>query len=247
MTSKYQPVAKEDTYQLIEAAQKGDREARELIVSQNIGLVKNLAMKYTSPYYEPEDLMQVGFVGLVKAIDRFDTGFDVMFSTYAVPMILGEIKRFLRDDGKIKISRQLKTEMKNLKAIQQGYYNKYGKSPKVSYLAGEMGVSRERIVEILEAIDSLANVESLDNESIPEGMHGGQYVDEEAQNVDLIDLKIAIKDLADRERQIIVLRYFKDMTQQQIAKLLGISQVQVSRIEKKVLKRMREKMEDDFF
>ena len=239
----YEPVAKEDTYRLITEAQNGNRAARELVVTQNIGLVKNLAMKYASGYYEVDDLMQVGFVGLVKAIDRFDTKFDVMFSTYAVPMILGEIKRFLRDDGKIKISRQLKTEMKNLKVLQQEYYNKHGKSPKISYLAKEMGVSREHIMEILEAIDSMANIESLDNELIPEGMHGGHYVDEEQQNVELIDLKAAIKDLADRERQIIVLRYFKDMTQQQIAKVLGISQVQVSRIEKKVLGRMRERME----
>ena len=243
MAYKYEPVAKEDTYRLIEKAQAGDRRARELIVEQNIGLVKNLAMKYASVYYEPDDLMQVGFVGLVKAIDRFDTGFDVMFSTYAVPMILGEIKRFLRDDGKIKVSRQLKTEMKNLKNLQQEYYNQHGKSPKISYLAKEMDVSRERIMEILGAIDSMSNIESLDNELIPEGMHGGNYVDEEQQNVEIIDLKAAIKDLADRERQIIVLRYFKDMTQQQIAKVLGISQVQVSRIEKKVLTRMRERME----
>lgn len=244
MASKYVPIAKEDTYKLIEEAQNGNKDAREKIVDQNIGLVKNLAMKYVTGYYEPEDLMQVGFVGLIKAIDRFDTGFDVMFSTYAVPMILGEIKRFIRDDGRIKISRQLKTEMKNLKNIQQEYYNKYGKSPKVSYIAEKMEVSTERVMEILEAIDSLSNVESLDNQLIPEGMHGGQYVDEEQQNVDLIDLKNAIKDLENRERQIIVLRYFKDMTQQQIAGALGISQVQVSRIEKKVLKRMREKMEN---
>lgn len=242
MTSKYTPVAKEDTYKLIEAAQRGDSHARELIVSQNIGLVKNLAMKYTSNYYEPEDLMQVGFVGLVKAIDRFDCGFDVMFSTYAVPMILGEIKRFIRDDGKIKISRQLKTEMKNLKNVQQEYYNKYGKSPKLSYLASKLETSVEHVMEILEAIDSLSNVESLDNTLIPEGMHGGKYVDEEEQNVDLIDLKAAIRELEERERQIIVLRYFRDMTQQQIAGMLGISQVQVSRIEKKVLVRMRERM-----
>lgn len=243
MASKYVPVAKEDTYRLIEAAQKGDRQAKELVVDQNIGLVKNLAMKYASNYYEPEDLMQVGFIGLVKAIDRFDTGFDVMFSTYAVPMILGEIKRFLRDDGKIKISRQLKTEMKNLKNLQQEYYNKYGVSPKISWLAEQMDVSRERIMEILEAIDSLTNVESLDNTLIPEGMHGGHYVDEEQQNVDMLDLKAAIRELDSRERQIIVLRYFRDMTQQQIAESLGISQVQVSRIEKKVLKRMRESMQ----
>lgn len=243
MTSKYVPVAKEDTYKLIEAAQKGDARARELIVDQNIGLVKNLAMKYTSNYYEPEDLMQVGFVGLVKAIDRFDCRYDVMFSTYAVPMILGEIKRFIRDDGKIKISRQLKTEMKNLKNIQQEYYNKNGKSPKISFLAKALDTSSEHVMEILEAIDSLSNVESLDNTLIPEGMHGGYYVDEETQNVNLMDLKAAIGDLEDRERQIIMLRYFKDMTQQQIAKVMGISQVQVSRIEKKVLIRMREQME----
>ena len=243
MAYKYEPVAKEDTYRLITEAQNGNRAARELVVTQNIGLVKNLAMKYASGYYEADDLMQVGFVGLVKAIDRFDPKFDVMFSTYAVPMILGEIKRFLRDDGKIKVSRQLKNEMKTLKALQQGYYNKNGKSPKISYLAEKMGVSKEHVMEILGAIDSMANIESLDNEFIPEGMHGGYYVDEEQQNVEMIDLKEAIGSLGDRERQIIVLRYFKDMTQQQIAGVLGISQVQVSRIEKKVLARMRETME----
>ena len=210
MVAKYTPVAKEDTYKLLEAAQQGDRDARELIVSQNIGLVKNLALKYASNYYEPEDLIQVGFVGLVKAIDRFDCKYDVMFSTYAVPMILGEIKRFIRDDGKIKVSRQLKTEMKNLKNLQQEYYNKYGKSPKLSYLAEQLDVSVEHVMEILEAMDSLTNMESLDNALIPEGMHGGQYVDEESVNVDKIDLKMAISDLEDRERQIIMLRYFKE-------------------------------------
>ena len=133
--------------------------------------------------------------------------------------------------------------MRNLKAFQQEYYNRYGKSPKISYLAQKMGISRERVMEVLEAIDSLSSIESLDNELIPEGMHGGNYVDEEQQNVELLDLKAAIRDLADRERQIIVLRYFRDMTQQQIASVLGISQVQVSRIEKKVLGRMREKMQ----
>ena len=244
MAYKYTPAAKEDTYRLIAKAQSGDRAAREQVVAENTGPVQTLAMKYSSGYYETDDLRQVGFLGLVKAIDRFDTGFDVMFSTYAVPMILGEIKRFLRDDGKIKLSRQLKTEMRNLKAFQQEYYNRYGKSPKISYLAQKMGISKERVMEILEAEESLASVESLDNELIPEGMHGGEYVDEEAKNVDIIDLKSAIGELAERERQIIVLRYFRDMTQQQIAGRLGISQVQVSRIEKRVLQRMREHLKD---
>lgn len=244
MVTKYSPIAKEDTYKLIEAAQRGDREARELIVNQNIGLVKNLAMKYVSNYYEPEDLIQVGFMGLIKAIDRFDMKFDVMFSTYAVPMILGEIKRFIRDDGRIKISRQLKTEMKELRILQQEYYNKFGSSPKLSYLAEKMGIDLEHVMEILEAMDSLSNVESLDNTTIPEGFLGISHVDEEEQNVGILDLKSVIGDLQERDRQIIVLRYFKDMTQQQIAKVMGISQVQVSRIEKKVLKNMREKLAD---
>lgn len=242
MSGRYEYVAKEDTYSLIEKAQAGDERARETVVAQNIGLVKKLAMKYASGYYEPEDLMQVGFMGLVKAIDRFDTGFDVMFSTYAVPMILGEIKRFIRDDGRIKVSRQLKTEMKNLKSIQQEYYNKYGKSPRISYLAEKMEVSSEKIMEILEAIDSLSNMESFDNEAAPEVIKSGDCAYEEEQNVDIIDLKEAIRSLEERERQVIVLRYFKDMTQQQIAKILGISQVQVSRIEKKVLENMKEQM-----
>ena len=159
-------------------------------------------------------------------------------------MILGEIKRYIRDDGKIKVSRQLKTDIRNLRKIQQEYYHRYGCSPKISYLATNLGVSKERVMEILEAEESLASVESLDNELIPEGMHGGEYVDEEAKNVDIIDLKSAIGELAERERQIIVLRYFRDMTQQQIAGRLGISQVQVSRIEKRVLQRMREHLKD---
>lgn len=242
MTGKYVPVAKEDTYKLINEAQNGNQQAKEIIVNQNIGLVKNLAMKYAVGSYEPEDLIQVGFLGLVKAIDRFDTGYDVMFSTYAVPMILGEIKRYIRDDGKIKISRQLKIEMKNLKTIQQEYYNKYGKSPKISYLASKMEITNEHVMEILEAIDSLANVESLDNQLLPEGIRGGDYVDEEQINVNIIDLKTAIKQLEQRERQIITLRYFKDMTQQQVAKTMGISQVQVSRIEKKVLQQIKQKI-----
>ena len=162
MTVKYIPVKKEDTYALIKKAQKGDKEARELIVTQNTGLVKNLALKFTGSGYELDDLLQIGFMGLLKAIDRFDTKFDVMFSTYAVPMILGEIKRYIRDDGKIKVSRQLKTDMRNLKNLKEEYYNKHGTWPKLSYLAEKMELPVEKILEILEAAEALTNVESLD-------------------------------------------------------------------------------------
>lgn len=244
MASKYVPVKKEDTYALIEKAQQGDNEAREQIVNQNTGLVKNLALKFTGSGYELDDLLQIGFMGLLKAIDRFDTNFDVMFSTYAVPMILGEIKRYIRDDGKIKVSRQLKMDIRNLKRIKEEYYNKNGSYPKLSYLAQEMEMPVEKILEILDAGEALANVESLDNSEISEGYREKKvsHVSEEEKNIDMIDLKMIIGSLSERERQIIILRYFKDLTQQQIAGKIGISQVQVSRIEKKVLKNMREKM-----
>lgn len=244
MASKYVPVKKEDTYALIEKAQQGDKTACEQIVNQNTGLVKNLALKFTGAGYELDDLLQIGFMGLLKAIDRFDVSFDVMFSTYAVPMILGEIKRYIRDDGKIKVSRQMKMDIHSLKRIKEEYYHKNGTWPKLSELAAEMEVSVEKVLEILDAGEALANVESLDNSEISEGYREKKvdHISEEERNVDLIDLKTVIGSLPERERQVIVLRYFKDMTQQQIAGKMGISQVQVSRIEKKVLKNMRDKM-----
>lgn len=244
MASKYVPVKKEDTYALIEKAQQGDNDAREQIVNQNTGLVKNLALKFTGSGYELDDLLQIGFMGLLKAIDRFDTKFDVMFSTYAVPMILGEIKRYIRDDGKIKVSRQLKMDIRNLKRIQEEYYNQNGTWPKLSYLSEKMQLPVEKILEILDAAEALSNVESLDNSEISEGYREKKvsHISEEDKNISMIDLKTIISTLSERERQIIVLRYFKDMTQQQIAGRMGISQVQVSRIEKKVLQDMRRKM-----
>lgn len=245
MSNRYIPVRKEDTYELIKKAQQGDKVSCEMIVQQNTGLVKNLALKYTGMGYELDDLLQIGFMGLLKAIERFDTGFDVMFSTYAVPMILGEIKRYIRDDGNIKVSRQLKTDMRNLRLIRQEYYNRTGQMPKLSYLAEHMNTTTEKILEILDASDRLSSVESFDNDEFMKGYQEKRVhrESEEDRNVSVIDLKNCIGSLEDRERQIIVLRYFKDMTQQQVADKVGISQVQVSRIEKRVLKNLREKME----
>lgn len=245
MSGKYIPVRKEVTYELIEKAQQGDKNACGLIVEQNTGLVKNLALKYTGTGYEMDDLLQIGFIGLLKAIERFDTGFDVMFSTYAVPMILGEIKRYIRDDGNIKVSRQLKTDMRRLRQIREEYYNRTGKQPKLSYMAEQMETDIERILEILDASDRLSTIESFDNDEFMKGYQEKKVhrESEEERNVSMIDLKNSINLLEERERQIIVLRYFKDMTQQQVADKVGISQVQVSRIEKRVLRNLKEKME----
>jgi RNA polymerase sporulation-specific sigma factor len=244
MSFKYTAIKKEDTYALIARAQSGDRDAKEQIIEQNTGLVKNIALKFLGTGYELEDLLQIGFMGLLKAIDRFDVNFNVMFSTYAVPMILGEIKRYMRDDGRIKMSRQLKLDIRNMKQFQEQYYNKKGVYPKLSELAEMMDVSIERLVEIIDAGDALSNLESLDNPDRPEPPPQASHVEAEDKTVDMIHLKMIIGKLTDRERQIITLRYFKDMTQQQIAERIGISQVQVSRIEKRVLESIRKDMAD---
>ncbi|WP_246213134.1 sigma-70 family RNA polymerase sigma factor [Aminipila butyrica] len=242
MSYSYTAVRKEDTYDLIQRAKEGDETARELLVSQNTGLVKSLALKYVGVGYELEDLIQIGYLGLLKSIDRFNPSYDVMFSTYAVPMILGEIKRYIRDDGRIKISRQMKLDIRKLKQAREALYYKNGTSPKLSQLAQEMGVPSEQVLEIMEAEDALYNLQSMDDpESLQqysaEGSQGYQSAEENL--VDVICLKNIIGKLEEKERKIIVLRYFRDMTQQQIANLLGISQVQVSRIEKRVLENMR--------
>jgi len=254
MGYKYVPLSKEDTYRLIERAKNGEEEAKEEIIKNNTGLVKNIAVKFTVRGYELDDLMQIGFIGLLKAVDRFDTSFDVMFSTYAVPMIMGEIKRYIRDDGRIKVSRQLKTDIRNMTRLQDEYYNKNGEYPRLSVLAEMMKVTRDELLEIMSAKDALSGMESLDNPERTEtaadsgnvrsvsglGTSGtGGAAD---APFDIIFLKSIIGALSEKERQVIVLRYFKDMTQSQIAGRLGISQVQVSRIEKRVLCKLREKI-----
>jgi len=235
-------INKEETYALIERAKSGDEEARELLVSQNTGLVKSLALKYLGAGYELEDLVQIGYMGLLKSIERFDASYDVMFSTYAVPMILGEIKRYIRDDGRIKVSRQMKLEIKQMNQIRDEYYNQHGVYPKLSYISKEMDISSEKVLELIEAADALYNVASIDDPESTKQYSTGTgegYRDEETNLVDAIYLKNIIGRLAEKERKIIILRYFRDMTQQQIADLLGISQVQVSRIEKRVLEGIR--------
>ncbi|MGI6751898.1 MAG: sigma-70 family RNA polymerase sigma factor [Anaerovoracaceae bacterium] len=242
MSFEYIPQSKEETYELIRRAKSGDEEAKELLICRNTGLVKKIALKFIGAGYELEDLIQVGYIGLLKAVERFDTGYGVMFSTYAVPMILGEVKRYLRDDGRIKVGRQMKQDIGNLKKAQDDFCHVNGRSPKISELAESMGISGEDVLSIMEAADALNNLESLDDPDRPDYDNHDNYKEREEQQTDMVQLKSIIGNLPERERQIIVLRYFKDMTQQQIADLLGISQVQVSRMEKKVLEGLRREM-----
>ena len=243
MGDKYIPKAKKDIYALIEEAQRGNEQAREQIILDNAGLVRKAAFKFAAMGYETDDLMQIGFIGLIKAVERFNTEFDVMFSTYAVPMIMGEIKKYMRDDGRIKVSRQIKQDIRKMKLEEEAFYRSRGRSPKITELAEHMQTSCEYIMQMKEAEEALANIERLDNENRPEDICEA-YTHEEEKKIDIIQLKGIIGSLPPRERQVIVLRYFKDMTQEQTAKAIGVSQVQVSRIEKRVLTKMREEFKE---
>jgi len=243
VASKYVPVAKEDTYRLIEAAQKGDRQARELVVDQNIGLVKNLAMKYASNYYEPEDLMQVGFIGLVKAIDRFDTKFDVMFSTYAVPMILGEIRRYLRDNNMVRVSRSVRDTAYKALAVKERLSSELYREPSVEEIAARLQLPRE---EVAAALDAIVDPVSLFEPVYAEGSDT-IYVMDQVQDTKNCDdnwmeeilIKESITHLPPREKQIIALRFLDGKTQMEVASEIGISQAQVSRLEKGALRRIK--------
>ncbi len=243
MTADNAYSCKEDTYELIARAQHGDEGAKEELVYQNTGLVKSLALKFTGAGYELDDLLQLGYIGLLKAVERFDTSYGVMFSTYAVPMILGEIKRYLRDDGRIKIGRQIKLDIKRMKRIQEEFCQKSGRYPKVSELAEAMEMNVEQILSLMEAKDAMTTLESLDDPERTQQEFSENYRDTEDKQVNMIQLKGIICHLAEQERQVVILRYFKDLTQQQIATKLGISQVQVSRIEKRVLAFLRKEMQ----
>ena len=244
MGFKYVPVPKEETYILIAKAQEGDEEAREALLEQNTGLVKKLACRFLSPEHELEDLIQIGYMGLWKAIEHFNPAYDVMFSTYAVPMIMGEIKRYFRDTGKIKVSRALKGDIAALSRAEEDFALRHGTQPRISQLAEILNMERERVLEIMEAREHIHHMASLDNQLVEQEYEQYQPEGSPESRLDYMMMRGALNLLSERERQVILLRYFRDMTQQQIAGRMGISQVQVSRIEKKALAKLREKMEN---
>ena len=214
------------------------------LVRQHGGLVKSIALRLASAYgEEPEDLIQIGYMGLIKAARRFEPERGLQFSTYAVPMITGEIRSQLRDQGALKMSRALKSDMAAVRRAENEYVMSHGVSPHMTNLAELTGFSQERVQEALQASDVLRNMEDLDTVQL-EGQIS-MWEDREEQNVSRIVLAGILNQLESEERKVIVLRYFRDCTQQKTADLLGISQVQVCRIEKKTLKKMAEKMSCD--
>jgi RNA polymerase sporulation-specific sigma factor len=236
----------EDNIALIELAKKGDKDALDKITEMNLALVSSICKKFLNRGYEYDDIFQIGCIGLVKAVNNFDTKFNVRFSTYAVPMIMGEIKRFLRDDGIIKVSRSVKNTAKKLHYDKEKLTKQIGREPTIEELSKFSGVDKEDIIYALESLSGpqyLYDTIHQDDGSpvlLIDKIDGNYEQDKSV--IDRIALKEAIRELDYKARQVIVLRYFKDKTQVQVAKVLGISQVQVSRIEKKVLKQMREKL-----
>lgn len=236
----------EEVTVLIARSQAGDKEAREVLIEKNLGLVHHIVKRFLGRGYEAEDLFQIGSIGLMKAIDKFDLSFDVKFSTYAVPMISGEIKRFLRDDGMVKVSRTLKENGWKAKQAAERIFHDKGREATLEEIAEETGLSREEIVMAMEAnieVESIyKSVYQSDGNEIYLVDRLPEKKDDNEKLLNHMLLEQLIGELGETERTIIMLRYFQDKTQVEVAKRLGISQVQVSRMEKKILIRMRESM-----
>lgn len=238
----------EDNSILIPLARAGDIKAMNRLIEMNLPLVSSISKKFLNRGYDYEDIFQIGSIGLVKAIKNFDASFNVKFSTYAVPMIMGEIKRFLRDDGIIKVSRNVKSLARKLHFDKEQLTKDLGRDPTIEEISKYSGVEKEDIVF---AIESATGLQYLYDTIHQDDGAPVLLIDklsekgvEDTEMIDRIALKEALRSLDTKSRQIIMLRYFKDKTQVQVAKLLGISQVQVSRIEKKVLGVMRIKLEE---
>jgi RNA polymerase sporulation-specific sigma factor len=238
----------DDNTTLIRQSKAGSVEAMNRLIEINMPLVSSISRKFLNRGYDYEDIFQIGSIGLVKAINNFDDSFNVKFSTYAVPMIIGEIKRFLRDDGFIKVSRNTKTLARKLHFSREELSKKLDREPTIEELAEYSGVDKEEIVFALESANSMQylydTIHQDDGSPVLLIDKIAENGEEDAEMIDRLALKEALKSLEPKARQIILLRYFKDKTQIQVAKMLGISQVQVSRIEKKVLQQMRKKLSE---
>ena len=251
----------EETSVLIARSQAGERDAREVLIEKNLGLVHHIVRRFANRGHDLEDLFQIGTIGLMKAIDKFDLSLGLKFSTYAVPMITGEIKRFLRDDGMVKVSRTIKENGMKVSFARQKLQSILGREPLIQEIAEETGMDREEIVLAMEAsieVESIYSAVYQDDGSevylvdkVVRGSGGsvgnsmvGVYNSEDSEKEELLNhmlLKQLLDGLEPSERELICMRYFQNKTQMEIASVLGISQVQVSRMEKKILLRMREK------
>ena len=229
----------ERTAELIRRSQDGDKEARDTLIQENMGLVHHVVRRFLGRGAEAEDLTQIGAIGLMKAIERFDLSYEVRFSTYAVPMIAGEIRRFLRDDSMLKVSRSLKELAVKAAKLREKLFMEQGEEPGIPELARQLGVEPE---ELVLACDSCSEVESLHKiiyQGDGEGVSLMERVEEKRDEQEALLNGMLVRELLDtlepKERRLILLRFFYDKTQAQVAGELGMTQVQVSRLEKKIL------------
>lgn len=238
-----------NTYDEIKKAQSGDKEAMTNLVKNNLGLVYNIVKRFSGRGYEIEDLNQIGALGLVKSIKKFDVNFNVQLSTYSVPFIIGEIKRYIRDDGRVKVSRSLKELATKINQLQREYIEKKGEEIKLEEIAEILNVPKEEIALAIDA--NSANAVTSINEPIYNDNSGKESCvadlipdnkNEEMEIANKLTINKLINELGEQEREIVVLRYFKGKTQTEVSKKLGISQVQVSRLEKKILYSMKQKL-----
>lgn len=235
----------EETLQLINKAKQGDNSAKERLINENLPLIKSIVRRYKNKLVDYEDLIQLGTLGLIKAINNFNLEFGVKFSTYAVPMIAGEIKRFIRDDGAIKVSRSTKSIALEINKYIDEYRVSHEESPTFEHLGRVFNLDSSEIVFIL---DSTRYPLSIYQESDEEGLQLADKISTNENLDDTIDkliLKDLISKLPERDKKIIILRYFRDKTQTQVAEELGVSQVQVSRLEAKILQKMRDSLKVD--
>ena len=224
---------------LIRQAQSGDRTASEKLITENTGLIWSIARRYFGRGVEPDDLFQLGCVGFLKAVEGFDTAYGTQFSTYAVPKIAGEIRRFLRDDGAIKVSRSIKERAAAIKKARERLTGKLGREPTVSELSQALDLSAE---EIASAETATSAAESIQRQTGEEGFSLEDVLCTDGMEEKLLErmtLQEALKHLGEKERMVIQLRYYHSLTQQRVSEIIGVSQVQVSRIEKKALQQLR--------
>ena len=234
-----------DNTALIERVREGDKQAENRMVEENMGLVYSIARRFLNRGYDAEDLTQIGAIGLIKAVKKFNPEFNVQFSTYAVPMITGEIKRFLRDDGAVKISRTLKENAMKGWRCEELLRRKLNRQPTINEISKESGIDDESLIEAFEAATPPGSIyESVydngDKEIRLLDTITGEEIEDGVINKVMID--DILSRLTEREKEIILLRYFRGKTQSEIAKIIGVSQVQISRIEKKAIERIRGEM-----
>lgn len=232
---------------LIERAQAGEKEAREVLIEQNLGLVHHIVKRFLGRGYEAEDLFQIGVIGLIKSIDKFNTEYDVKFSTYAVPLITGEIKRFIRDDGMVKVSRTLKENGMRVKYARERLGVKLNREPTLAEVSKEAALSVEEVVLAMEANVHVESIyKSVYQNDGNEIFMVDQLADERQSDQETVLNQLVVDQLINelplKEQKLIKLRYYQEKTQTEVAKVLGISQVQVSRLEKKILLGMRQKI-----